>query len=108
MKKKFGINTYKTIEIPHLRYTIHFIDMSKLQGVDKKGGGYTCIMGERVICIFMENIAESVKNIKLIPWFAHEIIHALAIMCEDMGMQIEDEKEHMAYLMHYILETVIN
>jgi hypothetical protein len=105
--KEEKLETFKTVEIPHLRFTVHFMDISKLKGVPIKGSGYTCVMEDKSICIFIENIAETVKDINHIAWVAHEIIHALAIMCEELGMKIEEEQEHMAYLMHYLLTEVI-
>ncbi len=113
MKKK-EIDYYKKVEIPHVRFTVYFMDLSKLQGVPKLGAGYTCIFndtfqkdGKTEVCIFLQDIEDNVKNIQYVPYIAHEIMHALQILCENLGMQIQEEKEHTAYLMHYLLEQVL-
>lgn len=105
------IDFYKTIPIPHLKFTLYIQDMSKLKGVEIEGGGYTTrIEGEeyhRKACIFFENVSETVKNPLNFPLIAHEVIHVLQIFCEDYSMTMEQESEHFAYLMSYILEEIV-
>jgi hypothetical protein len=105
---------YKKIEIPHVRFTVYFMDLSKLQGVPKLGAGYTCVFedtfsqnGKTNVCIFLQDIVENVKKLEFVPYIAHEIMHALQILCENTGMKIEEEKEHTAYIMHYLLENIL-
>lgn len=105
---------YRKVEIPHVRFTVYFLDLSKLQGVPHLGAGYTCVFentysqnGETKVCIFLQDIKKNTKRIQFAPYIAHEIMHALQILCENTGMQIHEEKEHTAYLMHYLLEQVI-
>lgn len=115
MKRKSSeIDYYKKVHIPHVRFTVYFIDLSKLQGVPRLGAGYTCVFentyhedGKTTVCIFLQDIKENVKKIEFMPYVAHEIMHALQILCENTGMQIEQEKEHTAYLMHYLMEALI-
>lgn len=118
MKKKFPkkneLDYYKKIEIPHIRFTVYFMDLSRLQGVPKLGSGYTCVFedtfqedGRTNVCIFLKDIEEIVKNIERVPYIAHEIMHALQILCENLSMSIEEEKEHMAYIMFYLLEQIL-
>ena len=99
--------TMKEIKIPHLKYTIQVRDLSELKGVKKKGGGYTAIVDENTACIFIEDLKETVKHIENIPHIAHEVMHVIQIICENFGMSIENEQEHTAYLMFYILEEII-
>jgi hypothetical protein len=100
---------FRVIEIPHLRNTIKVWDMSKLEGVPKKGSGFTCINGqnENETWIFFEDVENMVKEIENTPIIAHEIIHALQILFERFGMKFENEEEHTAYLMHYIMERIL-
>jgi hypothetical protein len=114
MNYEKDIDYYKKVEIPHVRFTVFFFDLTKLQGVPKLGAGYTCVFddtfsttGETKVCIFLEDIEENVKRIEFMPYIAHEIIHAIQILCENTGMQIHEEKEHTAYIMHYLMEQVI-
>lgn len=114
-EKKSEIDCYKKVEIPHVRFTVYFMDLSQLQGVPKLGAGYTCVFedtfhqdGRTNVCIFLQDIEDNLKNIEFVPYVAHEIIHALQILCENLGMRIEEEKEHTAYLMHYLLEQALS
>lgn len=114
MKKKDQIDYYKKVEIPHVRFTVYFMDLSKLMGVPKLGAGYTCVFedthqenGKTNVCIFLQDIKENIQKIEFVPYVAHEIMHALQILCENLNMQIEEEKEHTAYIMHYLLEQVL-
>ena len=109
------IDYFRKIEIPHVRFTVYFMDMSKLMGVPKRGAGCTCVLedtfqedGRTNVCIFLQDISENIKRIEFVPYLAHEIMHALQILCENLTMKIEEEKEHTAYLMHYLLEETLS
>ena len=106
----------KKILIPHLKLTILVSDLSKLKGLEKKGSCFTTRL-ENInpekdrklgIGIFIENLEETIKIKENFPIIAHEVMHAIQIICEEYGMNIETEKEHTAYLMSYILEEIIN
>jgi len=107
-KRKKVNNKYKTVEIPHLRFEVHFMDIKWLRGVDIKGAGFTCISGEDEATVFLEDIENTVKNIALMPFLAHEIMHVIQILCDRFSMKIEQEQEHTAYLMHYLMDKLIN
>ena len=104
------MKTFKTIELPHLRYKVHFMDISKLvlQGGEKLGGGYTAESGDMECTIFLDDIANTVKRIENMPIIAHEIMHAIQIICEKYHMRVETEQEHTAYIFHYIMEQLIS
>lgn len=109
------IDYYRKVEVPHIRFTVYFMDLSKLKGVPNLGAGYTCVFedtftedGKTKVCIFLQDIEENVKRIEFTPYIAHEIMHALQILCSNTSMKIEEEQEHTAYLMHYLLEQVIS
>ncbi len=105
MKKKPEI--YKSVKIPHLRYTVNFMDMSKLKGVEKKGSGYTCVSGENEVAVFFEDIEDMIKVPRNAVILAHEIMHVIQIICDDFGMEIQTEQEHTAYLMTYLLDELL-
>lgn len=97
---------YKTIEIPHIRHTVKFYDISQLNGVEIKGSGYTSIEDENTTLVFFEDIKNTVNDIKLSAWVAHELVHVLQIICEKLGARFENEQEHMAYIMHYLMSEL--
>ena len=108
MVEKKGRGAYwKSVPIPHLRHTVHFADMSTLQGIEVMGGGYTAVINEDETIVFIDKISESVKLVENAPMIAHELMHVIQILCEKMKMQIENEKEHTAYLMSYLFDELL-
>ena len=99
---------FKTVEIPHLRHTVKFMDLSQLQGVEIKGSGCTAIEDENTTLVFFEDIENTVTDINLAPWVAHELVHVLQILCEKISANFTNEQEHMAYLMHYLFTNLID
>ncbi len=110
MKEK---NFYKVIHLPHLRFTLYIPDMSKLKGVDMKGGaGYTTLIEDGdesniKACIFFDHVKEMVKIPKNFSIIAHEVMHIIQILCSEYCMSLEEEKEHTAYIMSYILDEIL-
>lgn len=100
-------NIFKTVPIPHLKCNINFMDMEYLQGIEHKGSGFTCIGEDGDICVFIEEISKSSTALSSMPTIAHEIVHVIQILCERHGMKMENEQEHTAYLMYYLLSEVI-
>lgn len=98
---------YKIISIPHLRHEVIFYDMSNLKGVEIKGSAYTAIQDENTTLIFIEDIKNTVKKVEMSPWIAHELVHVLQILCEKIQAKFENEQEHMAYLMHYLMSELV-
>lgn len=94
---------FKIIEIPHIRHTVKFYDMSQLVGLEIKGSGYTAVQDENTTIVFFEDIQNTVRDIKLSAWIAHELVHVLQIICEKISARFENEQEHMAYIMHYLM-----
>jgi hypothetical protein len=97
---------FKEINLPHIHTDIKFMDMSKLQGVEIKGFGYTCEMEGGSIVIFIQDIEKSVKELDKVPYIAHEVVHALQIICERLSAKAENEIEHLAYIMTYVLKEL--
>ena len=107
LDKEDEIPAYKKVCIPHLCINVYFKDLSELQGIEKKGSGYTCLFGENSICVFIENIKTSVKKPECFPTIAHEVMHVIQILCEKFSMRVENEQEHTAYLTHYLLHEIL-
>lgn len=107
MKKQFT-NFYKKVYLPHIRYTVIFADMKYLVNEEIKGSGFTTKTGEYECMVFLEDIEKTVKDISLMPYIAHELTHVIQFICIDMNMQIQEEQEHTAYIMHYLFEQLIS
>lgn len=106
--KKLDIK--KTIPIPHLRADVHLLDLSKVRGIDdNKGSAYTFIIGTDEKTLHLD-LAIGIKDIEntLIPensfMLAHEFMHVIQILCQERNMVIQEEKEHTAFLMSYLME----
>lgn len=107
-------NFYKKVVIPHVRFTVYFLDLSELHGVPMIGSGYTTVFndtfkedGRTEVCIFLQDIKKNARNLQYMPYAAHEIMHAIQILCANTGMEVHNELEHTAYIMHYLLEQLI-
>ena len=103
---------FKEVEFPHLRAKVKFFDLSKLKGVPIQGSGYTNIMSvdelrNIEIGVFFEDIEANLKKIECMPYIFHEIIHAIQYICEERGMDMELEKESVAYMATYLLESIL-
>lgn len=115
MKKKTKVNYYRKVLLPHIRTTVTFTDITNLQGIDIGNAGGYCVevsenfqsTGETDIYIFLRDIKKNVKKMRYMPYIAHEILHAIQIICTNLHMRIEEEKEHTAYIMHYLMEELI-
>lgn len=86
----------KTVYIPHLNYTVRFRPFKKPPPAIRNArawirrddaNGCTIYVGPR----------ETPSQI------AHELVHTLRYICIDRHMDFEDEDEHMAYLMQYLM-----
>ena len=106
------LTSWMSIPIPHLRAELHLFDMSKLRGVPIRGSAYTCIYQERPddlkldIAIFIQDIEDTAIP-ENSPMIAHELVHVLQILCDERNMGITDEKEHLAFLMSYLMEKIL-
>lgn len=109
VKKCEKFKSYKSVEIPHLRHTVHFADMSKLvlEGDEIKGAGYTVNGGENETYVFYQDIEKLIKDPIQAPIIAHELVHVLETLCNKIGSDLTCESEHMAYIMTYLYEKLI-
>ena len=76
------IEIFKIIEIPHLRYKVRFLDLSKLQGIPKNGSGLTIQTGDLETSVFIEKIEKTIKRPETMPYIAHEIMHVIQNIME--------------------------
>ena len=97
---------YKIIPIPHLRYKVVIDDLSVLQGEKIKGSAFTCISGEYEATILIKDIEETLKHKENYILVAHEVMHVIQILCETFNMKIEEEQEHTAYLLVYLIDEI--
>ena len=112
-EKENKLETYREVELPHLRASVKFLDMSKLKGIPSKGAGFTTIFERKEndggvnIAVFFQDIEDTVKHIENTPIIAHELVHVIQHLCEHMSSDINNEVEHTAYLMHYLMEQLL-
>ncbi len=102
----------KEVSFPHIRAKVQFFDLAKLQGIEVKGAGYTCIMSKDefaniTVGVFIEKIEETIKDVEKMPYVFHEIVHALQYICEGLGIDMAAEKESVAYMAHYLLQELL-
>ena len=112
--KNKEFESWLKVEIPHIMTVVHFADLSKLQGVEHKGFAYTCVFGEPIeksgkleICIFIKDI-EKIGEMDYHGTLAHEIVHAIQFICEELMFDFTEEKEHTAYIISYLIREFEN
>lgn len=109
VEKCESFKPWKSVEIPHLRHTVQFADLSKLvlQGDEVRGAGYTIRFSEDVTCVFYQDIEKLVNDPIQAPIIAHELVHVLEHLLDKIGSRLEEESEHMAYIMTYLYEKLL-
>jgi hypothetical protein len=103
----------KRVVLPHLRATVHFFDMTSLVMDDRKGPAFTMYMTRPKskhidVSIFYEELVKSTEDLKCMPMIMHEIIHGLQYICENRGIDMAEEKEHIAYMSSYLIEQLMD
>ncbi len=90
----------KSLTIPHLNFTIKY-------GVNKKEVSKGAVMttedidNHTVAIYFQEK-----PKLDQMPTVAHEVMHVLQFVCRHRKIMMENELEHMGYLMQYILASI--
>jgi hypothetical protein len=89
------------IKIPHLGYTVHVKDIAKTPYGDAVS--YVLRIDNKSCEVYLK------KNLKRIdtPVVAHELVHVLQLICEPMNIDFDLEKEHMGYLMQYMMNEIL-
>ena len=92
--------------IPHLAYTVKIIINPK-EFYGKHAS--SLMMAENTdrstATIFLR--CPIPKNRQVIPTLAHEVMHVLQYICQNRAIKMEEESEHMGYLMQYILANIL-
>ena len=86
----------KTVYLPHINYTVKFRLFKKPPET----------ISNAIVWIKRDdaNSCTIFSPAKTLPSsLAHEIMHAIQYICIDRHMRIENEIEHTAYLMQYLL-----
>ena len=89
------------IVIPHIAYTVYVKD------IDKNPYGnsiaYAWKLDENSCELFFK------KNLKPkdAPTVAHELVHVLQYICEGRGIDFSSEREHMGYIMQYMMNEIL-
>lgn len=109
--KKIQYNK-KTVKIHHLGYTIVFLDIKDYNhqiNIDRFENVCICI-GSHKSEIYLKDI-QKYSDQKFFMHnassLAHEILHALQHLSEYRGIDMSQEKEHIAYLLQYIMNEFI-
>jgi hypothetical protein len=85
-----------TVRIPHLNYTVRFRPYKKPPASIPRAFAWVRHDDRHSCTIFMSKNEQA-------PSLAHELVHVLHYICNDRYMHFEDEFEHMAYLMQYLM-----
>lgn len=95
------------IKINHIGYTVTIKkrqDFLKSERYDSSFDRCPCVC-ERAdsnnSIIYIDNPKKNIVSL------AHEVLHVIQYICSDRHIDFIDEKEHCAYMLHYILNTII-
>lgn len=107
MKKKqsWKDNYTNVIELPHLNYSIFYGVLKKeFTGRHEKSLAITENSNKNSATILFKKKPTDLEA----GMVAHEIVHALQFMCRRRNIVMEDETEHMGYLMQFIFNEIYN
>jgi hypothetical protein len=92
---------YGSIYLPHINYTVR-VQRFKPAPHSIAGAIAWTRRDDKLGCtVFLPKI-ETPGGV------AHEFVHALRFICIDRHMLFDDESEHMAYIMQYLMGQVFN
>lgn len=86
----------KTVYLPHINYTVRFRPFKKPPPSIANAHAWIRRDNNCGCTIYLP------KN-ETPGGLAHELIHALCYICRDRCMDFDQEFEHMAYLMQYLM-----
>lgn len=102
MKKLLTDKIY-SIPIPHLAYKIVYgVDPKEFVGRQTNSQMFTEDKDRHTAVIVFRKTPTDLEG----GTVAHEIMHALQYMCRRRNICMEDELEHMGYLMQYIFNEI--
>lgn len=90
----------KDIYLPHINYTV------KVRPLKPDPGGKP---NTRAWCEHVDDWHSAVYLPKrVVPGLiAHELVHVLRHLCESRNMSFDLEREHMAYIMQYLMDKIL-
>lgn len=107
MKKKqsWKDNHTNIIELPHLGYKIYYGVLKKeFTGRHEKSIALAENSTKNSATILFRKKPDALDSSVV----AHEIVHVLQYICRRRNIVMEDETEHMGYLMQFIFNEIYN
>jgi len=102
-KQNWKDNHKNVVEIPHLNYKIlHGVCVKEFTGRQEKSFAFTENSTKNTAAIIFRKKPTVLES----GTVAHEILHALQFICRRRNIVMEDETEHMGYLMQYIFNEI--
>src|ERR1700743_2362595 len=103
MKNNWKINHSNRISIPHLGYEIVFgINPKEFTDRQIKSLAFTEDTNKNCAAIIFKKRPRELEH----SLAAHEVMHALQYMCQRRNIKMEEELEHMGYLIQHILNRI--
>ena len=103
MKQNWKDNHTNVIEIPHLNYKILYgVCLKEFTGRHEKSLAITENSTKNTATILFRKKPDTLNSSVV----AHEIMHALQYICRRRNIVMEDETEHMGYLMQFIFNEI--
>ena len=94
-----------TIPIPHLGYkVIYGVNPKEFTGRQEKSLMFAEDTNKNAGAIIFRKTPTDLES----GTVAHEVMHVLQFMCRRRNICMEDETEHMGYLMQYIFNEIYN
>lgn len=94
--------TRKDFYLPHLGYTVRLRPFNRETAPSKAKDALAYVLHDNEDQCTMYLPRDATPSL-----IAHEIIHVLQFMCRDLNMTFETEMEHMAYVMQYLLGSIL-
>ena len=93
------------IEIPHLNYKIVY-GVNPKEFIKKQSGAvmFAEDTNKNTGAIIFRKNPDNLDSAAV----AHEIVHVLQFLCKRRNIEMEEETEHMGYLMQYIFNEIYN
>lgn len=103
MTKKWIENKINIVDIPHLNYKVYYgISSKEFTGRQEKSFAFAENTNKDVATIIFRKQPTTLDSATI----AHEIVHVLQFICRRRNIIMEDETEHMGYLMQYIFNEI--
>lgn len=106
MKKRIlKVNKVYTVLIPHLNFKVVYgVNPKEFTGRQEGSLMFVENTNKNQATILFRKTPTDLES----GTVAHEVMHALQFMCRRRNICMEDETEHMGYLMQYIFNEIYN